>query len=100
MVCWFCFSRRCCFVCLFTTCHCQVALSILHVRSFLGGILLAFLKIVNLLFPSASWSFPPVRVFYPSCNFCCGKFPVMYSFPLRVYERHGTCPEMLGSPVM
>lgn len=57
MVCWFCFSRRCCFVCLFTTCHCQAALSILHVRSFLGGILLA-LKIVNLLFPSASWSFP------------------------------------------
>lgn len=34
--------------------------------------------------------------------FCRGQFPVMYSFPLRVYERHGAClcPEMLGSSVM
>lgn len=44
--------------------------------------------------------FSPFRVFSPSCHFCCGKFPVMYSFPLRVYKRHGTCPEILGSPVM
>lgn len=45
---------------------------------------------------------PPSSVFNPSCHFCRGQFPVMYSFPLRVYERHGAClcPEMVGSSVM
>lgn len=45
---------------------------------------------------------PNPRVFQPKLPFCRGQFPVMYSFPLRVYERHGVClcPEMLGSSVM
>lgn len=57
-------------------------------------------------FPSALPALPPPpspqSVFNPSCHFCRGQFPVMYSFPLRVYERHGAClcPEMLGSSVM
>lgn len=38
----------------------------------------------------------------PNYHYCRGQFPVMYSFPLRVYDWHGAClcPEMLGSSVM
>lgn len=83
--------------------HCLAALSIVHVRSFFEGKYYWLKEFVSSCCFLCSLTFPLLsECFQQSCHFCRGQFPVMYSFPLRVYERHGAClcPEMLGSSVL
>lgn len=90
-------------------CHCQAALSIVHVSFFRGNTIglknLCHLAVSPLL-PGPSPPLPPsllLRVFSTRVAiFVVVNFQWCTVFPLRVYERHGAClcPEMLGSSVM